>query len=103
MADAVSKAIEILNEALRRDRAAITELVNLRVECNRDLSDHPLIQVGRYEGVYRIGFLGLMNGLLGDSPTGVIGAEGLADERSGRFKSIRRFVDLRNEKLDVLA
>jgi len=100
--DPVEKAVNLLNAALALDPHALTELVNMRVECNKDLANHPTIQSGQYQDVYRVGFLGLMNGALGDSPTGVIGAEGPIDDVTGRFIKIRRFIDLRRERLDVL-
>lgn len=103
MSDTISKAIIILNDALARDAKAITELVNLRVECNSDLVNHPLIQSGVYEGVAKVGVLGLINGVIGDSPTGVIGATGIFDKETGRFLRVKRFVDLRDEKVDVIA
>ena len=103
MSDAVTRALEVLNDALKRDPEAITQLVNLRVPCNSELAAHPLVQVADYEGVTRIGVLGLINGALGDSPTGVIGAKGTLDGATGRFLRVRRFVDLRLEKVDVIA
>ena len=102
MSDPVTKAIVVLNDALTRDARAITELVNQRVECTSKLVSHPLIQSGVYEGVAKVGILGLINGIIGDSPTGVIGAEGAFDKETGRFLRIKRFVDLRKEKVDVI-
>ncbi len=102
MTDAVNRALDLLNDALRRDPEAMTRLINLRAECNDSLAGHPLIQVGIYGGVYRIGVLGLLNAALGDSPTGVIGARGTTDPATGLFIRIKEFVDLRQEKLDLL-
>lgn len=102
MSDPVIKAVELLNAALALDPQAMTDLVNMRVKCNKDLANHPTIQAGQYQNEYRVGFLGLMNGALGDSPTGVIGAEGPLDEVTGRFSIVKRFVDLRRAKLDLL-
>ena len=51
MADAVTKALQVLNEALQLDPEAVTRLVNLRVECNPGLAAHQTIQVGAYDGV----------------------------------------------------
>lgn len=102
MSDPVDKAVDLLNTALALDPQALTDLVNMRVKCNKDLANHPTIQAGQYQGTYRVGFLGLMNGALGDSPTGVIGAEGPIDETTGQFTRIKRFIDLRREKVDVL-
>ncbi|MSO93734.1 MAG: hypothetical protein EXQ86_10090 [Rhodospirillales bacterium] len=102
MTDPIKKAIAVLNEALELDRGAITDLVNMRVECNARLAAHPTIQTGVYGGARRVGVLGLLNGALGDSPSGVIGAKGRMDD-TGHFHAIERFVDLREEKLDTLA
>ena len=101
-ADPVDKAVSLLNVALTLDPLAMTDLVNMRVKCNKDLATHPTIQAGQYNNSYMVGFLGLMNGALGNSPTGVIGAEGQLDEATGQFTRIRRFIDLRREKVDVL-
>ncbi len=102
MSDAVSRAIAVLNDALSRDAEAITQLVNLRIPCNSELAAHPLVQVADYQGEARVGVLGLINGALGDSPSGVIGAKGSMDN-AGQFLRVRRFVDLRSEKVDVIA
>ena len=51
----------------------------------------------------KIGVLGLINGVVGDSPTGVIGAKGRIDGATGQFTEVRAFVDLRIEKVDVIA
>lgn len=103
MEDPVQKAIAVLNDALERDPRAVTQLVNLKVDCNRDLVAHPTIQSTVYEGTAKLGVLGLINGLIGDSPTGVIGAEGTIDTNNGKFLKLRRFIDLRDEKTDVIA
>ncbi len=103
MADTVTKALQVLNEALALDAEAITRLVNLRVECNPGLATHQTIQVGAYDGIAKVGVLGLINGVIGDSPTGVIGAKGRIDSATGLFTDVRAFVDLRIEKVDMIA
>lgn len=103
MADPVKQAVKILNEVLDTDPEAITQLINMRVECSESLSSHQTIQVGVYDGVYKVGVLGLLNGALGDSPSGVIGAKGPMEGETGRFLRIKRFVDLRDEIVDMLA
>lgn len=45
--------------------------------------------------------LGLLNGILGDRPGGVIGARGTTTE-SGGFRIVA-FVDLRDGRVDLLA
>ncbi len=101
--DPVARALEVLNQALERDPAAITRLVNQRIECNDALAADAAIQAQVADGVARIGILGLLNAALGDSPTGVIGAKGTLEGATGRFVRIKTFVDLRDGKVDVLA
>ena len=103
MSDHITLAVELLNDALARDPEAITGLVNMRVNCNDALAAHPTIQVNRYGDVHRIGILGLLNGALGGGPSGDIGAKGRLDPVSGKFLDIKRFVDLRVDKVDMFA
>ena len=87
----VQKALDILNDALARDPMALTQLVNARVSCNEKLTKHKSVQTGMYSGDYKVGVLGLINGILGYK-LGGIGAEGDADPRTGRLVRVRRFV-----------
>ena len=103
MNDPITKAIEVLNDALERDPSAITELVNMRAGCNESLAGHPTIQVQKFGDSHRIGILGLINGVFGGGPSGDIGAKGSLDAGTGKFVRVKRFVDLRKEKLDMLA
>ena len=103
MTDAVTRAIEILNDALERDPAAMTRLINLRVPCNDRLAAHPTIAAGLYDDVHKVGVLGLLNGVLGDAPHAVIGAKGRRDSKTGGLRRVRRFVDLRPHITDVRA
>ena len=102
MSDPILTAIEVLNDALERDPVAITQLVNLRVDCNPQLVNHPTIQSSVYHGTSKVGVLGLINGIVGNSPSGVIGAEGSIQRDTGQFTVIRQFVDLRNDKTDII-
>lgn len=61
----IQDAIDLLNDALKCDPVAITSLTSHRVLCNLKLADHKLIQVGSNEGTYRVGLLGIINGLFG--------------------------------------
>ncbi len=70
----IDEAIELLNEALDTDQAAVSVLVNTRVRCSAYLAEHPTIQVGERPGVitagepplvYQFGLLGVLNGLFG--------------------------------------
>lgn len=57
--------VNFLNEIALIDNTAISCLADDRVPCNEALAQHPTVQVKR-DGVYRkVGFLGIINGLLG--------------------------------------
>lgn len=87
----VQRALNILNDALERDPLALTQLVNARVSCNEKLAKHKSVQIGVYDDAYKVGVLGLINGILGYKQGG-IGAEGDVDTRTKRFSRVRRFV-----------
>ncbi len=86
----VDQVIEFLNSLVAIDSHALAELLCVRVPCNKDLADHPTVQVavgGERSGYtfirpgeYRVGFLGVLNGYFGafdDGPKkgwGAIGA-----------------------------
>ena len=61
--------VDVLNEALKRDKEAVRKLCEHRVVCNRDLASHPEIQVrGVRSGeggseVFEVGMLGIINGI----------------------------------------
>ena len=103
MSDPISEAVELLNDVLERDPEAITRLINMRVDCNENLANHGTAKVQKFGDVYRIGVLGLLNGVLGGSPSGDIGAKGPIIGDTGNFLRIKKFVDLRAEHLDILA
>ena len=86
----VERSLLVLNEALKRDPVAMTKLVNARIECAKDMAGHPSLQVGVYNNTYKIGMLGVLNGILGFVKGG-IGAVGDVDPATGRFVRIRRF------------
>lgn len=103
MRDPITEAVAILNDVLERDPEAITHLINMRIDCNESLAGHATVKVQKFGDTHRIGVLGLLNGALGGSPTGDIGAKGTINSNTGMFKKIKVFVDLRKEHLDVLA
>lgn len=103
MSDPISAAVNLLNDVLERDPKAITKLINMRVNCNEQLANHHTVQVHKFDDIYRIGVLGLLNGALGGGPSGVIGAKGKINPNTGDFIDIKKFVDLRRDRLDVLA
>lgn len=57
--------IDFLNHLLEIDREAIERLVETRVLCSEKLADHPTVQVHCINGSSSVGFLGILNGLLG--------------------------------------
>lgn len=61
----INEVIEILNEAVARDREAINNLISSRVGCNKVLADHPTIQVRFNYIEHSVGLLGVLNGLFG--------------------------------------
>lgn len=87
--DLARNIVSLLNDALTRDREAVTALLNSRVTCNKDLTDHPTIQCGERGGRFTVGVLGILNGLCGvkGDGHGLIVAE-YADEE---LKELVRF------------
>ena len=84
--------ISLLNEMLRLDRQATTNLINNRVVCNENMAAHPTIQVQpvvKFDFInhsYFVGMMGVLNGLFGvydNSGYGcivsVIGEDGLIE------------------------
>ena len=57
--------LKILNEIASVDPEAMKNLIEARVPCNDELVNHPEVQVGAYEGVYKVGILGILNGIFG--------------------------------------
>jgi hypothetical protein len=69
----LDRAVELLNEALKLDHDTIEALVEYRVGCNKDLAEHPTIQVGldaTKKSGFIVGMLGILNGLFGASSQG---------------------------------
>jgi hypothetical protein len=68
------KAAEVLNEALKLDQAATSQLLLTRSICNDELADHPKIYCrarpffggpnSKRRQAYSVGMLGLLNGIL---------------------------------------
>jgi len=61
----IDDVISLLNDALKLDPKAITNLVGQRVVCNKKLAKHPTVQVGVVDNNYQVGLLGILNGLFG--------------------------------------
>ncbi len=68
----VDEVIELLNTYLDFDRRALTYLIRHQVSCNKDMAEHPTIQVRGYDPKTNepidttfVGMLGILNGLFG--------------------------------------
>ena len=87
----VDHTIAFLNSLVEIDPEALAALIETRVPCNKDLADHPTVQVqvveGK-EGFYELGFLGVLNGILGanDKGWGFVCAVLDDDKRVVKFK-----------------
>lgn len=67
MDDNITKVIETLNRIHEVDPTVLPALIEFRVPCNDALAGDPTIQVGqrREEDGWEVGFLGILNGVLG--------------------------------------
>lgn len=62
----VQEVVDLLNEALRMDKDAVTDLVSERITVNKGLALHPTIQcIETGRGRFEMGLLGFLNGLFG--------------------------------------
>lgn len=72
----IDHVVDMLNEILAIDPVALSELGRLSVPCNKKLAEHPTVQVRATAGKhdYRVGLLGILNGVLSKSSPGIIQA-----------------------------
>ena len=66
----IDEVIDLLNGAIESDRSAMQNLANARVQCNEELSLHETIQVGVVDGKFRVGLIGILNGIFGMNEEG---------------------------------
>lgn len=58
--------VDFLNEILRLDKYALTDMMSEGISVNKELKNHPTVLViERVEGVPEIGLLSILNGLFG--------------------------------------
>lgn len=88
-ANQLDKLIDSLNAALRADRMAITNLVNLRVCCNDKLAAHPTVITGKFDDFLQVGALGLINCVVAELTGEFICVE--QDEETGKLIRFRRW------------
>lgn len=72
------RIVNTLNRAHAADAHALQQLIDARVMCNRDLAEDPTIQVGVDDetGRYRVGLLGILNGIAGKIQHGSLSGYG---------------------------
>ena len=66
----IDEVISLLNNALEKDPEAINNLVTTRIACNDILANHPTIQVGKFDNEYKVGIIGIFNGIFGTAEDG---------------------------------
>ena len=66
----INEVVDFLNDLLRIDSMAINSLFNLRVGCNKELADHPTVQVGSFGTYPHVGMIGILNGVFGADESG---------------------------------
>ena len=66
----IEHCLAVLNEAAQMDPEAMKKLVKARVTCNEAIAKHPTIQCGKFGDEFKVGFLGMLNGLFGISSDG---------------------------------
>jgi hypothetical protein len=79
-----AEIVDYLNEILRVDPQAITALIDNRIACNQELSDHPTLQVSGTVGSPTVGLLGIINGLVGVRADGWGYITAVYDDEEGR-------------------
>jgi len=85
----LDETIDFLNQLFEIDPNALAALIANRVPCNQGMADHPAVQVGKQNGGYHVGMLGILNGLFGTDERGYGAIMAVFDSDSGdllRFK-----------------
>ena len=65
----VDKVLKRLNDLLKLDRDAVNNLLNVRIECFKNISQH--VEIVSYDELHWMGVLGIINSLL-DSGVGIV-------------------------------
>ena len=81
--------VEFLNQLVRMDKHAISDLVSERVMVNKELEKHPTVQTREVtKGVMEVGFLGILNGMFGIEGDKVA-IEAVKNSRTGVVEEFR--------------
>ncbi|MDD4402022.1 MAG: hypothetical protein PHI24_09135 [Desulfitobacteriaceae bacterium] len=67
----VDDVIALLNEAIALDPDAMHSLVSARVTCNDALARHSTIQVALEDREFKVGIIGILNGIFGKNERGL--------------------------------
>lgn len=62
------EVVSMLNDLLKKDRRAVESLFNIRVFCNKELSEHKTVQVHQFNkkpDKFYVGVIGILNGIFG--------------------------------------
>jgi hypothetical protein len=90
----LNETINFLNECLKCDREAITRLFHFRTFCFEEMAKHPTVQVVRMpDKSYRVGALGLINGLFGVDKDGWGAICMEIDDKTMMIKEFRKVED----------
>lgn len=94
------KMVDFLNRLVRTDAEAVSKLMEIRVDCNEDLADHPTVQVLAPEGKPpKVGLLGMLNGYFGTFEDGPKQGWGpismVVDDKD--MRTVQRFELTKNE------
>ena len=88
----IQKTVDFLNELLEIDPFAISALFSSRVSCNKELADHPTVQVGSLgKDSFQVGMIGVLNGLFGIDKHGWGHISGYYED--GKLVEFRLFTD----------
>lgn len=93
----ISEVVEMLNEMLKIDQEATSDLVKSRVKCNEGLAEHPTIQVSECGNTYEVGLIGVLNGIFGIDENGF---GHIAYEIDKETKEIKKFKELTSEQVE---
>lgn len=94
----IDETIDLLNSLLEADRKAITELFHHRVSCNVIIAEHPTVQVIEDKDGYKVGIMGVLNGLFGMDD---MSNAAIAYEYNKDTKEIIKFVRLGDPELVI--
>jgi len=74
--DAIDNAVAVLNRIHLADPFILPALIDYRVQCNEVLTADPTVQVSQDGEIWRVGLLGIVNGLfeVGTDGAGFIAA-----------------------------